>query len=124
MDIEKHFYNAYCMRQSFLFVEKYFDSWDPKIHGPRNYLQIFYVAALIEECGNTKHYPLAMFRNGIPKKIRSSYKGMMENGIPLSSSDSEMASEEKKNCCSKFKIEMKMHCYSLKNQDDALIKNR
>ena len=49
------------------FVEKYFESWDPKIHGPRNYLQSFYVAALIEECGTKNHYPLAMFRNGISK---------------------------------------------------------
>ena len=53
-------YNAYYKPKSF-FVEKYFDSWDPKIHGPRNYLQIFYVAALIEEFGTTNHYPLAMF---------------------------------------------------------------
>ena len=48
-------------------VEKYLDSWYPKIHGPRNYLQSFYVAALIEECGTKKHYPISMFQNGISK---------------------------------------------------------
>ena len=46
-------------------VEKDFDSWDPKIPGPCHYLQSFYVASPIDECGTTKHYPLAMFRNGI-----------------------------------------------------------
>ena len=60
VNIVKIFYNAYCMPQSF-FVEKYFNNWDPKIHAPCNYLQIFYVAALIDKCGTTKHYPLAMF---------------------------------------------------------------
>ena len=48
----------------------------------------------------------------------------MEDGTPSSSSDSEMASKEKKNRRSTFKIEMKMHCYSLKIDDDALLKNR
>ena len=64
VEIEKHFYNAYCTPKSF-FAEKYFDSWYPKIHGPPNCLQSFYVAALIDECSTTKHYPPAMFRNGI-----------------------------------------------------------
>ena len=52
------------VRKSF-FVEKYFETWDPKIHGPYNYPQSFYVASLIDECGTKKHYPLTMFRNGI-----------------------------------------------------------
>ena len=46
VEIVQNFYNAYSTPKSF-FVEKYFDSWDPKIHGPRNYLQGFYVAAHI-----------------------------------------------------------------------------
>ena len=50
------------VRQMF-FVEKYFESWDPKIHGPCSHLQSFYVASLIDECGTNKNYPLAMFRN-------------------------------------------------------------
>ena len=45
--IAQNFYNAYCTPKS-LFVEKHFDSWDPKIHVPRNYLWSFYVAAFNE----------------------------------------------------------------------------
>ena len=33
------------------FVEKNFDIWDPEIQGSRNYLQSFYLAALIKKCG-------------------------------------------------------------------------
>ena len=65
-----------------------------------------------------------MFRNGILKKTSSSYKDTMENGTPPSSSDSEMASKEKKNLRSKFKEQTKMHCYYPINQDDALFNNR
>ena len=54
------------VRQDYYF-EKDFNSWDPKIHGPRNYPKIVYVAALIDECGTNKNYPLSMFRNGISK---------------------------------------------------------
>ena len=64
VEITQNLYNAYCMLK-YIYVEKYFESWDPKIHSPRNYLQSFYVDALIDECGNDKHYPLAMFQNGI-----------------------------------------------------------
>ena len=60
VEIVQNFYNAYCTPKSF-FVEKDFDIWDPKIHSPRNYLQGFYVDALIDKFGITKHYPLAMF---------------------------------------------------------------
>ena len=49
---------------------------------------------------------------------------MMYDGTSLSSSDSEMGSKENKNRRSTFKIELNMHFYSLKNQDDALFKNR
>ena len=96
-----HRYNAYCMQKSFI-VEKKFESWDPKIHGCCNCLQSFYVAALIEECGNEKHYLLEMFLNGISKNTRSSYKGTINDGTPFSSSDSEMASKVKKNRRSMF----------------------
>ena len=47
------------------FVEKNLIVEIPKIHGLRNYLQILYVAALIEECATNKNYPLALFKNGI-----------------------------------------------------------
>ena len=64
VDIVQNLYNAYCT-PTYIFVKKYFNSWDPKIQGPRNYIQSFYVAALIDKWGTTKHYTLAMFRNGI-----------------------------------------------------------
>ena len=122
VEIALNFYNAYCTPKSF-FVEKYFDSWDPKIHGTRNYLQS-YVASLIDEYYTKKHYPLSMFRNSISKKTRSSVIGMTEDGIPLSSSDSEMTSKEKKNCCATFKIQMKINFLFLKEEYDTLFKNR
>ena len=86
----------------FVFVEKYFESWDPQIHVPCNYLQSFYMADLIDECRTRKHYTLAMFRNIISKKTRSSYKDTMNDGTPYSSSGSEMTSREKKNRHSMF----------------------
>ena len=101
MEITQNFYNAYCT-QKYFFAEKYFESWDHKIHVPCNCLHSLYVAALIEECGTEKHYPLAMFQNGISKNTRSSYKVTMNDGTPLSSSDSEMASKVKKNSRSTF----------------------
>ena len=64
-----------------------------------------------------------MFQDGISKNTRSSYKGMMDDETPSSSSDSEMSSKEKKNRRSAFKIEIKMHCLSLKKQDDSLFNN-
>ena len=42
---------------------------------------------------------------------------------PVDYKFSEMSSKENKNLCSAFEKEMKMHCYSLKNQDDALFNN-
>ena len=99
--ITQNLYNAYCTPKYF-FDEKDFESWDPKIHGHCNHIQSFYVATLIKECGTEKHYPLAMFRNGISKNTRSSYKGTMNYETPLSSFDSEMASMVKKNCHATF----------------------
>ena len=64
VEIKENVYNANCTPE-YCFAEKYFEIWDPKIHSPHNYLQSFYVDALIDECGTNKHYPLAMFRNGI-----------------------------------------------------------
>ena len=48
-----------------------------------------------------------MFLNGISKMTRSSVIGIMDDGIPLSSSDSVMTSKEKKNHRATFKIQMK-----------------
>ena len=66
VEIAQKNYNAYCMPKPF-FVGEYFDSWDPRIHGHRNYLQGFYVTARIEEYGTNKYYPLVMFQNCILK---------------------------------------------------------
>ena len=95
--LRKNLYNA-CCTPKYFYVEKDFESWDPKIHGPRNYLQSFYVAALIEECRNKKHYPLEMFRYNISKNTGSSYKVTMNNGTTLSSSDSKIKFEKKSPC--------------------------
>ena len=123
---KKNIYNAYCTPK-YVFVDKYFERWDAKIHGSRNYLQSFYVAALIEEIGNKNHYPLAMFQNGISKKSISSYKVTMNYGTPLSSSDSEMASKvkkhfratfEKKGICVVILLKlMMMHCLRMVQKD-------
>ena len=80
--------------------------------------------ALIDECRTMKHYPIAMFRNGIPKNTRSYVIGKVGNGIYFSSSDSAMTSKENKNRRATFKIKIKIHCLSLKAEDDTLFKNR
>ena len=49
-EIYENLQNAYCTPLEF-FVEESFDIWHPKIHGPRNYLQSFYLDALIQRCG-------------------------------------------------------------------------
>ena len=48
----------------------------------------------------------------------------MENGITSSSSDSEMPPNRKEIRHATFKIQMKIHCYSLKAEHYALFKNR
>ena len=63
-----------------------------------------------------KHYPLEMFRNGISKNTRSSVIGMIDDGIPSSSSDSAMTSKENKNRRATSKIQMKIYFYLLKQR--------
>ena len=46
--IREKFQNASCTPINF-FVEENLDNWHPKTHGPRNYLQSFYLAALIHK---------------------------------------------------------------------------
>ena len=48
----------------------------------------------------------------------------MDDGIPSSSSDSEMTSKKKKNRRATFKNQMEKHCLYLKAKDDALFKIR
>ena len=93
-----------------LFPEKYYKSWDPKIHGPCNYLHSFYVAALIDKCERTKYYPIEMYQNGISKDMRSSVTGMMNDIIPSTPSDSATTSKRKNNRCVTFKFQMKKIC--------------
>ena len=52
--IYDNFQNASCTPIKF-FVEENFDSWNSKTHGPRNYLQSFYLTALIQKCGKNIH---------------------------------------------------------------------
>ena len=77
------------------------------------------MAALIDEFGTNKHYPIAMFRNGIYKNTISYYKWTINNGTPLPSSNSEMASKIKKsfvkNCHATFDKKMKINCISFYN---------
>ena len=47
--IRENFQNDSCTPIKF-FVEENVVSWHPKTHGPRNYLQSFYLAALIHKC--------------------------------------------------------------------------
>ena len=47
--IRANFQNACCTPIEF-FVEENLGNWRPKTHGPRNYLQSFYLAALIHKC--------------------------------------------------------------------------
>ena len=60
----------------------------------------------------------------VSKNTRLSYIGMMDNGIPLLSSDSAMTSKENKNRRATFKIKIKIHCLSLKAEDDTLFNNK
>ena len=48
--IHEKFQNTSCTPMQF-FVEENLVSWNTKTHGPRNYLQSFYLAALIHKCG-------------------------------------------------------------------------
>ena len=85
---------------------------DTRIYGPRNYLQSFYLAALIQKCGGKSHYPYAQFRNGISRKrTRSSDNETMNNETSSLSPDYETTPKFKKsfetNNNSKFDIFMK-----------------
>ena len=49
------------VRQLRFFVEENYDNWHPKTHLPRNYLQSFYLAALIQKCGEISIIHLQSF---------------------------------------------------------------
>ena len=64
VDIAQNLYNDYCTLKSFYYFILFYSLY-PKIHSPHNYLQSFYVAVLIDECGTANHFSLAMFQNDI-----------------------------------------------------------
>ena len=74
------------------------------------------MAALIDKCGNNKHYSLEMYQNGISKETRSSVIGMTDNGIPSSSSDSATTIKLKNNCRDMFKFQTKNNVYLSKHR--------
>ena len=59
--INENSQNTSCTPMQF-FVEGNLVSWHPKTHGPRNYLQSFYLADLIHKCRGGKQYPYAEIR--------------------------------------------------------------
>ena len=121
-EITKSFYNAYCTPKAF-FVEKYYESWDPKIHGPRNYLHIFMRILSLSNAVPRSIIHLQCLEM-LSKKIRDHIKkGTMNDGTPLSFYDSEIASRVKKNRRAMLK-KLNMHCYYLGIDDDALFRNR
>ena len=87
--IQEFSQNARCTPTKF-FVEENLYSWHPKIHGLCNYLQSFYLSALIQKCGGKKHYPYAEFLNVSSRKITIlSHKESDNNGTSSLSSDNE-----------------------------------
>ena len=122
VEILENFYNAYSTPKPF-FDEKYFESWYLKIHSPTNYIQSFYVAALIYKCGTTKHYPRAIYLNDISNETGSSVTGKIDDVFPSSHSDSATISNRNKNLRDMFQSQMKKHCLSIKAQDDTLFRN-
>ena len=94
--INENFQNARCTPMQF-FVEENLFSWHPKNHGPRNYLQSFYLAALVHKYGNKKQYPFAEFQNFTAGRRTRSFQKESDNiGISSSSSDDELTPEYKK----------------------------
>ena len=98
-------------------------------HGPRHYLQIFYLAAIIHKCGGEKQYPYAEIRNFTAgKRTRSSQKENDNNGTSSSSSDDEFTPKYKKsygvNINANFNSIMDRRCEELIEADNVLFKNR
>ena len=56
-----NFQNTCCTPIEFL-VEENLGNWNPRTHGPHNYLQSFYLAALIQKFRGKNQYPYAEIR--------------------------------------------------------------
>jgi hypothetical protein len=118
------------------FVEDDFKEWNPKIHGPRNFLQSFYVAALAYDAGSLKDYPMANTHKGILQETRSStnevmnieYESESESSVASADSSSRSSQDASSNATSKkknnrreqFSLPLKKHCNLLKLKDDEL----
>ena len=56
VEITDNLYNSNCTPK-YIFVEKYLETYDPKIYAPCNYLQSFCVTDLIDEFRTNNKYP-------------------------------------------------------------------
>ena len=94
--IREKIQNACCTPIEF-FVEENLGNWHPKTHGPRNYLQSFYLAALIHKCREKNQYPYAEIRNFTAGISTRSFQRENENDgtSSLSSSDDEFTPKYK-----------------------------
>ena len=111
------------------FAEENLGSWHPKTHGPRNYLQSFYLAALIHKCRGKNQYTYVEIRNfsaGI--RTRSFQKENDNDGNSSSSSDNEFTLKYKKsygvNIKANFNAFMDRRCEELIVAYNVLFKNR
>ena len=125
--INEIFQNASCTPIQF-FVEENLVSWHPKTHGPRNYLQSFYLSALIHKC-RKKQDPYVEIRNFTAgRRTRSFQKENDNNGTSSSSSDDEFTPKYKKsygeNINANFNAFMDRRCEELIDADNVLFKNR
>ena len=108
--IHEIFRNASCTPMQF-FVEENLDIWHPKTHGPRNYHQSFYLAALIHKCGGKKN-SFADIRNFTAgRRTRSFQKESDNNGTFSSSSDDETTPKYKKSY-GQISMPTSMHLWS------------
>ena len=76
--IRENLQNSCCTPIEF-FVEENIGNWHPKTHGPRNYLQSFYLDALIHKCRGGKQYPYAEIRNLTGNRMTRSFQKDSDN---------------------------------------------
>ena len=125
--IRANFQNACCTPIEF-FVEENLGNWHPRTHGPRNYLQIFYLAALIHKCRGKK-YPYAEHQNFTGNRKTGSFqKENDNNGNSSSSFDDDFTPKYRKsfgqNKKAKFNEFMVRKCDDLLEADKVLFKTR
>ena len=140
-EIRDYFLSAILTDGAF-FVEDDFPDWNPKIHGPRNFLQSFYIAALAHKSGRLKDFPMADTRYGLSQETRSSANNAsneqyesdssVQSEAMSSSSEKEPTTSPSKGKKNKGKSKvnkkvnrhemftdaLKKHCIALKKKDD------